>query len=89
MIVTWVTKDPVNESVVEYGIGKVNQIAYGTQKLFRDGGSQKRNMTIHRVILTNLLPGETYSNLTLITKIFLKIFLYLISLFSRVPLWIA
>ena len=52
---------PVNESVVEYGIGKVNQKAYGTSKLFIDGGFLKRNMTIHKVLLENLVPGETYS----------------------------
>lgn len=61
MIVTWVTESPVNESVVEYGIGKVDQKASGKSKLFIDGGNQRRNMTIHTVLLENLVFGETYS----------------------------
>jgi hypothetical protein len=60
MIVTWVTQDPVNESVVEYGINSINQVALGTQDLFVDGGFERRHLTIHRVQLSNLIPGKTY-----------------------------
>jgi hypothetical protein len=61
MIVTWVTQDPVNESVVEYGLGAViGQVEYGAFELFVDGGFEKREITVHRVQLSNLIPGKTY-----------------------------
>lgn len=60
MIVTWVTMDPVSSSAVEYGQDKLDKIEYGTQDLFTDGGFEKRKMTIHRVLLSNLTPGQTY-----------------------------
>ena len=60
MIVTWVTMGPVNESVVEYGLEGLNQKQNGSWELFVDGGDEKRQMIIHRVILNNLTPGKTY-----------------------------
>ncbi|CAF0889384.1 unnamed protein product [Brachionus calyciflorus] len=60
MIVTWVTLSPVNESVVEFGIEKINQRVNGTSKIFTDGGLKKRKMEIHKVLLENLIPGQTY-----------------------------
>ncbi|CAF0889652.1 unnamed protein product [Brachionus calyciflorus] len=60
MIVTWVTLSAVNESVVEFGNGKINQRVNGTSKIFTDGGLQRRKMEIHKVLLENLIPGETY-----------------------------
>lgn len=60
MIVTWVTLDPVNESMVEFGDSSLNQLAVGSSQMFVDGGSEKRSMCIHRVQLTNLVPGKTY-----------------------------
>lgn len=62
MIVTWVTQDYVNESVVEYGIDAINQVTMGNQTIFTDWGVERRKMTIHRVLLQNLKPGTTYRN---------------------------
>lgn len=62
MIVTWVTLDHVNESVVEYGVGQVYKRKHGSNHVFTDGGKEKRTMIIHRVLLKDLIPGETYSN---------------------------
>lgn len=62
LFVTWVTfDDTANESIIEYGQGKLDKIAFGNQTLFTDGGSLKRKIYIHRVFLTNLEPGQTYS----------------------------
>ena len=61
MIVTWVTLDFVNESIVEYGINNFKSVQYGTVDVFTDGGSQHRNIYIHRVILDDLQPDQTYS----------------------------
>ena len=63
MIVTWVTLDYVNVSAVEYGINNIKNVAVGTSEIFVDGGSEHRQLNIHRVILTNLLPNQTYSKL--------------------------
>lgn len=52
---------PVTESVVEYGIEKINSSSSGSSKIFVDGGFLRRNMTVHRVLLENLIPGQTYS----------------------------
>ena len=61
MIVTWVTLDYVNDSVVEYGINDFKNTAFGTSEIFIDGGSEKRKINMHRVILSNLLPNKIYS----------------------------
>ena len=61
MMITWVTLDLVNDSVVEYGQNSINKRANGTYKVFRDGGSEHRVMNIHRVLLEDLIPGQTYS----------------------------
>ena len=62
MMVTWVTLDNyTNESVVEYGVNRLDQIAYGYNFKFRDGGLERRVLTIHRVLLTNLTNGQLYS----------------------------
>ena len=61
MIVTWVTLDYVNDSVVEYGINDFKNTAFGTSEIFIDGGSEKRKINMHRVILSNLLANQTYS----------------------------
>ena len=68
MIVTWVTLDYVNESVVEYGVHDFKSLATGVSEIFVDGGSEKRKINIHRVVLSNLLPDETYSKIWLILK---------------------
>jgi hypothetical protein len=63
MIVTWVTLDPINDSVVEYGIDKINKVANGTTFVFKDGGAEHRKIAIHRVVLDSLIPGQEYSRL--------------------------
>lgn len=60
MIVTWVTFDPTKGSTVEYGARYLDQTAYGSSTEFIDGGSEKRKMYIHRVIITGLTPGQSY-----------------------------
>lgn len=62
MLVTWVTLDYVNESIVEYGINDFKNVVTGVSEIFVDGGSEKRKINIHRVILTDLKPDQTYSN---------------------------
>lgn len=50
-------------SVVEYGVwgGRLFELtAKGQATLFEDGGSEKRSMFIHRVMLTDLKPDHSY-----------------------------
>jgi hypothetical protein len=61
MMITWITLDLVNDSVVEYGLNGINKTAKGSYSVFKDGGSEHRVMNIHRVLLDDLIPGETYS----------------------------
>lgn len=60
MVITWVTMDPINETVVEYGVDKLSMVQTGTADLYVDGGYERRKIMMHRVILTNLVPGQTY-----------------------------
>ena len=62
MIVTWVTLDYVNESVVEYGIDTLDKSASGVSVNFTDGGVERRKLNIHRVLINDLVPGQTYRN---------------------------
>jgi hypothetical protein len=64
MIVTWVTFDKTSYSTVEYGTTSFNLdlSLEGSSTLFQDGGSEQRILYIHRVVLTGLIPGETYCN---------------------------
>ena len=61
MIVTWVTFDSTSNTIVEYGIDKLENSVNGKYNLFEDGGSEKRKLYIHRVTLTNLKPNTKYS----------------------------
>ena len=61
MIITWTTLDYVPESIVEYGVSSLNSSARGTQNIFKNGIILVRNITMHQVLLTNLIPGQTYS----------------------------
>ena len=63
MIVTWVTLDYVNESVVEYGIDTLDKSASGVSVNFTDGGIERRKLNIHRVLINDLIPGQTYRNI--------------------------
>ena len=60
MVVTWVTMQSTNTSVVEYGISKLNRTARGREDVFIDGGRQKRVLYIHRVTITGLGAGQKY-----------------------------
>lgn len=61
MWITWVTFDDTYASIVEYGIDDLVWNATGQTSLFIDGGPKKSRRYIHRVLLTNLDPGTTYS----------------------------
>ena len=61
IIVTWVTLDFVNDSVVEYGVHDFKSAATGISEIFVDEGPDRRQINIHRVILSNLLPNKVYS----------------------------
>lgn len=63
MMITWVTLDKTNASIVEYGEGL--QIGFtlkavGQETAFVDGGSEKRKLYMHRVLLQGLTPGQRY-----------------------------
>lgn len=61
MIVTWVTLNEVNDSVVEYGqMDSLEQRTTGYVSVFQDSGSEKRREYIHRVVLRELMPGQRY-----------------------------
>ena len=61
MIVTWVTLNEVNDSVVEYGaMDTLDQRATGWVHVFQDGGDELRREYIHRVVLRDLIPGQKY-----------------------------
>lgn len=62
MTVTWTTFVPA-ESMVKFGLvqGKaLTQSAKGGAKKFVDGGKLQRTLFIHRVTLSDLLPGQSY-----------------------------
>ncbi|KAG7269122.1 hypothetical protein CRUP_013386 [Coryphaenoides rupestris] len=62
MVVTWTTYNST-DSLVEYGRwgGRLfNMTAKGSASIFMDSGSEKRQMYIHRVTLSDLKPGSRY-----------------------------
>lgn len=61
MIITWITLNPINETVVEYGQNAIlDKRATGWVSIFQDSGSEKRKEYIHRVVLQDLIPGQQY-----------------------------
>lgn len=61
MIVTWVTLNEVNDSVVEYGaLDTLEQRATGWVSVFQDSGNELRREYVHRVVLRDLIPGRKY-----------------------------
>ena len=62
MMVTWVTLAFTNYSIVEYnkvGLPLTLRTSGGITK-FTDGGPAHRVLYIHRVKLTELVPGQRY-----------------------------
>lgn len=62
MVVTWVTMQYTEDSIVEYNKkgGPLDLKATGSVTKFVDGGSEHRTMYIHRVKLTGLVPEQYY-----------------------------
>ena len=60
MVVTWVTLTQTNSTVVEYGPTTFSMYVKGTEEVFKDGGSEKRRIYIHRAKMINLVPGNQY-----------------------------
>ncbi|CAF2143723.1 unnamed protein product [Rotaria magnacalcarata] len=61
MVVTWVTLNEINDSVVEYGqLDMFDKRATGNVSIFQDGGTEQRREYIHRVVLYDLIPGQKY-----------------------------
>jgi hypothetical protein len=61
MIVTWVTLNPVDDSIVEYDVDEsLDRRATGTVSIFQDLGAELRIEYIHRVVLRGLIPGQKY-----------------------------
>uniref|UniRef100_A0A8D9EJ63 Purple acid phosphatase n=1 Tax=Cacopsylla melanoneura TaxID=428564 RepID=A0A8D9EJ63_9HEMI len=62
MTVTWSTFNETGESIVEYGIDKMDlaQKSPNATTEFIDGGLNKRKQYIHRVTLTGLKPKTKY-----------------------------
>jgi len=72
MRVTWVTFSPTSVPTVQYGVTSLNQQANGSSTVFPilwdiDNNPSNhndivvRNLYIHRVLLKQLTPGQTYS----------------------------
>ncbi|XP_071079387.1 acid phosphatase type 7-like isoform X2 [Haliotis cracherodii] len=61
MVVTWVTLDEAGTATVNYGEGKLDQTQYGKTTVFTDGGTEKRVLYIHRVLLSGLKLGHQYT----------------------------
>ena len=66
MVVTWVTFNMTEDSVVEYGSRGLNSKTRGVQDTFMDDGAEKRVLYIHRVKLTGLTPGLGYGSYSVI-----------------------
>lgn len=60
MMITWLTINSTNQSIVEYGLNRFDQVEFGKETKFIDGGSEKRIMYVHRVLLKSLQPDTTY-----------------------------
>ncbi|XP_026288877.1 acid phosphatase type 7 [Frankliniella occidentalis] len=59
IVVTWTTYSDCKSSV-EYGIEHIALKAHGNTTKFIDGGSERRVMYIHRVLLSNLTSSSKY-----------------------------
>ncbi len=70
MRVTWVTFSPTSVPTVQYGVTSLNKQANGSSTVFpilwdidRNHSNHivVRKLYIHRVLLKQLTPGQTYS----------------------------
>ena len=60
MVVTWLTTNLTQTSVVEYGSTNVMEMkAVGVSTKFVDGGDEHREMYIHRATMSTE-PGKSY-----------------------------
>lgn len=75
MIITWTTMDFVNETVVEYGIDYLKNQQLGKAVNFKNKNKDfiNRDETVHSVLLSNLIPGQTYSKLTTILRLIIRL----------------
>lgn len=64
IVLTWTTFNATANSTTWYGIAKMDQVAYGWQTLFTDDGPEKRVIYMHRVKLSSLQSGASYSEFT-------------------------
>lgn len=61
MIINWVTQNSTGTSVVEYGtLTGLSKVATGNEKVFVDGGPEKRCLYMHTVLLQGLQPRQKY-----------------------------
>ena len=61
MMITWSTLDNPNGTIVEFGRKHLaERRACGNVTEFVDKGTLRLKQYIHRVLLTDLVPGETY-----------------------------
>lgn len=63
IMVTWVTMNATKTPKVEYnllGTEKFSKVAIGFSQLFVDGGNEKREMYMNRVLLHELEPNVSY-----------------------------
>ena len=62
MLVTWVTLSSTKDAIVEYSAVSGNSTwrATGSEDSFQDGGSEKRMLYMHRVLLKSLQPDTQY-----------------------------
>lgn len=61
MTATWSTFSDTNSSICEYGETRLlSHWAEGFSTLFVDGGPQRHSQFIHRVTMTDLIPGQKY-----------------------------
>uniref|UniRef100_A0A914C5S6 Purple acid phosphatase N-terminal domain-containing protein n=1 Tax=Acrobeloides nanus TaxID=290746 RepID=A0A914C5S6_9BILA len=60
VIITWVTYDDTIDSIVEYGIERMNQEVRGSASLFVDSGAKQTKRYIHSVVLENIQGGKRY-----------------------------
>lgn len=60
MTVTWSTVSDPQASICEYGTAGLDMKVNGFRTTFVDGGDERRTQIIHRVTLTDLIPGSAY-----------------------------